>query len=60
MEEALSRELSLQRGDSIDKFMDTEAVMLKAKKVDKARDKQIAKLDKADPEYETKKENIMK
>ena len=60
MEEALSRELSLQRGDSIDKFMDTEAVMLKAKKVDKARDKQIAKLDKADSEYETKKENIMK
>ena len=60
MEEALNRELSLQRGDSIDKFMDTEAVMLKAKKVDKAKDKQIAALDKADPEYEQKKEKIEK
>ena len=58
MEEALNRELSLQRGDSIDKFMPTEAVMEKAKKVDKSRDKQIAALDQNDPEYEQKKDKI--
>ena len=60
MEEALNRELSLQRGDSIDRYMPTEAVMKKAAGIDKARDKQIANLDTADPEYESKKEHIMK
>ena len=34
--------------------------MKKAAGIDKARDKQIANLDTADPEYESKKEHIMK
>jgi len=60
MEEALNRELSLQHGDSIDAFMPTEQVMNRVRKIDRLKEKQIATIEKDDPDFASKVEEIEK
>lgn len=60
MEVALKREASLAHGTKIDQYMDVDACEVLERRVEKSKQREINALNKNDPEYAKKVEDIEK
>ena len=55
LEIAMKKEQSLSMGEAIDNFMPTENVLQMMASIDQTKEREIAALQKSDPQYEKKK-----
>ena len=58
MEVAIEREQSLSQGEAIDRFMPTGNVMRTMQSIDDQKSREIAAINKSDPEYAQKVQAI--
>ena len=60
MEVALKREASLAHGDAIDQYMEVDQCEILEKRIERSKRREIDALDKSDPHYQKKVDEIEK